>query len=541
MHAVKNILASLFLFLILILSGCGTSDPGIIDGDMDYDFAEVEEMSDGDPDEAEIAEKEVEDLDADEESDETEQAEFDLELDAEDETVEYDEETEVVEPRLFWVKNGSIASNQADFIYLRGTNISNLAKTAEDHLYDLTAEDVELLKSSGINMVRLLTFWNAIAPTADSIDQGYLDAYLERVQLLTDAGIYVIVDMHQDLWGEPFQPHGAPSWACPEELKEGFVWQEPWWMNYLSTQVSGCFDYFLSNEEMQNKFVAAWVAMAEKVSNEELVLGFDIINEPFAYGGVGNRAFDNEVLSPLYQKVMTGIEQVCPGRIFFWEHSAGFVAGLSDAYQIPQDLQDRVVVSPHFYPKSVHEIDEQGYLGTLEELESDLMFILQVYTDAKVPLWMGEYGGMTNNPGFAEYLQQIHSIFLKYGIHSAQYGYEPNDGGFAFIDSKSQLKDVFKPVFLMPTPAALPEKPSSMEADWEAGSMETKFNCTTGKTIKVITANSADTCLFEPANNVAEFVSKVGQTTTSCLKDGPVTLSCQRALEPDGDMDQEME
>lgn len=530
----------LFVFNITFIA-CGSDKNNLTDGDFDTESEientemELENGTDGD----------LDSLEKDEEKTETEmeaESEEALEEEAEGETVEAESETDdEIIPRNYYVKDGSIWVGDDHYLYLRGANLSNLSKTNENHLYNLTENDLQILKESGINSIRMLTFWNAIAPAENEFDTAYIDAYFAQVKMLADSGFYVVIDMHQDLWGEPFQPHGAPFWACPEELKEGFVWQNPWWMNYISKQVSACFDNFFSSDNLQQKFVSAWVKMAEKVCSEKLVIGFDIINEPFAYSGLGNKRFDNETLKPLYLKVMQSIEEVCPGKLYFWEHSAGFTAGLSDLFEIPDNLKDRVVIAPHFYPTSVHEVNEEGYVNTAEQLEDDLMFLLQGYIEMGVPLWMGEYGGLTQNKGFDEYMRQIHSIFLKYHIGSSIYDYEPNDFGFALIDSNENLKDVFKDVFLTPVPDELPTKPENLLTDWDEGSLSAAFDCKAGKHIKVTTPDENCTCSFEPANAVDNFNIVVGSTNIDCIADTKVTMTCYRADEIDGDSDSEAE
>ena len=110
-------------------------------------------------------------------------------------------------------------------------------------------------------------------------------------------------------------------------------------------------------------------------------------------------------------------------------------------------------------------------------------------------------------------------------------------GGFAFIDSKRELKDVYKPVFLLPVPSELPMKPDAMTADWDLGRMTTAFDCLSGKRIKVTMPSAYAECLFDPPDRVADFTASLGQSMTSCLADGPVIMTCSRAPEPDGDLD----
>lgn len=52
---------------------------------------------------------------------------------------------------------------------------------------------------SGFNLIRLGIFWDGAEPEPGKIDYGYLEKLREIVGLAEKHGIYVILDMHQDL------------------------------------------------------------------------------------------------------------------------------------------------------------------------------------------------------------------------------------------------------------------------------------------------------------------------------------------------------
>jgi endoglycosylceramidase len=76
----------------------------------------------------------------------------------------------------------------------------------------LSVEDAEILQSWGFNVVRLGVMWPGVEPKK----KEYSDAYLEEVSILVsqlaDRGIYVILDLHQDLWHREYCGEGVPDY-----------------------------------------------------------------------------------------------------------------------------------------------------------------------------------------------------------------------------------------------------------------------------------------------------------------------------------------
>ena len=69
---------------------------------------------------------------------------------------------------------------------LRGVNLSNRSKYSPDHLYPLEPSDLAMLRESGLNSVRLLTFWEAVMPGPDVVDVPYLAAYAAQAGALLE-------------------------------------------------------------------------------------------------------------------------------------------------------------------------------------------------------------------------------------------------------------------------------------------------------------------------------------------------------------------
>ena len=127
-----------------------------------------------------------------------------------------------------------------------------LSPEARDPGRRFTAADARMLARMGFDMVRLGIIWQGLEPgprgigpndprfcaphrrgtpfpslgAVEPYDPGAVRAYLARtdriVALLANAGIRVVIDMHQDVWGSafsyafgltPWNGEGAPPWA----------------------------------------------------------------------------------------------------------------------------------------------------------------------------------------------------------------------------------------------------------------------------------------------------------------------------------------
>jgi hypothetical protein len=427
----------------------------------------------------------------------------------------------------YHVHANTMRTPAGDVLFLRGVNLSGRAKEAPGHLIDVDDALIAELLADGVNSVRFLTFWDAVMPGGPGeIDETYLAEMRTRVERLDAAGIFVIMDVHQDLWGHPFTGHGAPAWACPEHRTLGYEGRSPWWANYLSDQITGCFDHFWSSSQSQARYGQMLAAVAGAVCDLPRVVGFDIMNEPWPGSHLPDPGFDNDLLMPFYIDVMEDVEAVCPGKLHFFEPSGAFTFGLARAMEIPLELRDRVVVAPHFYPPYVHEPEGGGYGGDAQAHEALLLDLEDdwgAYLDMGVALWCGEYGGMTQSANFDLYFQHLHIFFLEHFVSSALWDHDSSDGGFAFLDAAGALKSVFTPVFRHPLPTLLPSKPTVFEADWQAGTLEVAFDCVEGGLFAVLLTGG---CACDVPEGLSEADGPPSHASWKCDGDGDVTVVC---------------
>jgi endoglycosylceramidase len=80
-----------------------------------------------------------------------------------------------------------------------------------DSQNSLNIKDIADLKKWGMNFVRLGVMWEAVEKQAGVYDDDYLDKVEVLINKLGQAGIYTLVDMHQDVWARSICGEGIPN------------------------------------------------------------------------------------------------------------------------------------------------------------------------------------------------------------------------------------------------------------------------------------------------------------------------------------------
>ena len=94
--------------------------------------------------------------------------------------------------------------------------LSGINKVNKNQKMNYTDNDslnsYDQLSKWGFNIIRLGVIWDGVEPEPGKYDEKYLDKIEERVNWAARNGIYVLLDMHQDLYSVSFSD-GAPLWA----------------------------------------------------------------------------------------------------------------------------------------------------------------------------------------------------------------------------------------------------------------------------------------------------------------------------------------
>lgn len=237
------------------------------------------------------------------------------------------------------------------------------------------------LKHWGFNCLRLLTTWEAVEHAGPGhYDQAYLDYFAEICARAGDHGFYVFVDFHQDVWSRMSGGDGAPGWtfeavgldftkfhaagaAHVMQYKYDYAKggrqdaypQMTWSSNYRLPANAIMWTLFFAGRDMtpdfaidghnvqdylQDHYLGAMRAIAERVKTMPHVIGFDTLNEP-GEGWIG------EALTHSEGEDSTGMAAILPGlRI-------GPLDALLVARGTPRDIPVRALDRETFTVKEV--------------------------------------------------------------------------------------------------------------------------------------------------------------------------------------------
>ena len=322
-------------------------------------------------------------------------------------------------------------------LILHGLNTSSNAKYGNYHPW-IIESDVEREDTAyGFNFVRYLTSWVAIEPEKGVYDESYLNELERRVNWYTSRGMYVMIDMHQDVYGAAVGGNGAPDWACrtngaaPISLPGG----TPWWLKNIDPTVINSWINFWSytqHKDLQDHYIMVWQKLAERFKNNPYVLGYDLMNEP--WGGDVIKVFltgefERVQLTAFYNRLIPALRNADPNKYIFFEPTPAPVT-----FGAPSNLSkiadtrssSRIVYAPHCYPYETHE--GLGYTANskqqLKDWERERKKDVQLH--GTIPLLCGEFGLSPNQAGYADYLKDFNEMSDRNQWH---WTYWSNDQG----------------------------------------------------------------------------------------------------------------
>lgn len=172
--------------------------------------------------------------------------------------------------------------------------------------YDLRDRTLKNMAKKGINLIRLGFTWNKIEPEPGEYNEDYINVLGDIIDRCEKYGIYVFLDMHQDLYSSVCYGDGAPVWATLTDgykpKKIWFVWADVY---FLSRACHRAFDNFWNNtpvcgKGLQEHYADCWKHIISSIGKKDAVIGFDFFNEPFP-GTDGGRIFRSFVKQGTYE------------------------------------------------------------------------------------------------------------------------------------------------------------------------------------------------------------------------------------------------
>eukprot|EP00937_MAST-01D_sp_MAST-1D-sp2_P001081 g1081.t1 len=261
-----------------------------------------------------------------------------------------------------------------------------------DPVRSLSPIDAANLARWGFNVVRLGVMWQAVVPDATGqVNATFLASVARIVRTLADAGIYTLVDMHQDVMGGRFCGEGLANWtvaavmaaadasgafnssdprtrfAAPlasaaamqidpvTQLPSRAACAKHTFSDYYSThEVLAAFDALFATPALWELFGEHWHAVASALGGTAGLLGYELINEPWGNATLLRPSSDRARLLPLYTRLHERIREADNDTCLFYEPHV-LNAQYGHATDFPEggpggpEYNDRQVLSYHIY------------------------------------------------------------------------------------------------------------------------------------------------------------------------------------------------
>ena len=263
-----------------------------------------------------------------------------------------------------------------------------------------TKADATNIRSIGFNALRLPLNWSGLEPTeTGGFVKSYVDRIREVVALARDAGLYVMLDMHQDAYSKEIGEDGAPYWAIlpPPPQKLGGP-LEDLAERRLSKPVTDAFATFFGGStegaRLRTRFAKATAEVAKAFADDPTVLGIEMFNEPIA---------TDSALYDFHAEVLAAVRAVAPKKLVFFEPSAE--RNFTDRASLAtKPLGPGTVYAPHVYTLSFNGTEASIAAMTKDTLRrSNENAVLEAEAWG-TPLVVGELGFSPTSPRFADYI-----------------------------------------------------------------------------------------------------------------------------------------
>lgn len=348
----------------------------------------------------------------------------------------------------FAVQDGAIVDDVGRVVTLYGMNVSGNHKMPP-FLDFHTQADLEMMRQRwGMNSMRFLVSWGGLMPQRGVVDEAYLAQIVERMDWAQAAGVLVVLDMHQDVFGLGFLGgNGAPRWACDESHYAAFVPNPEWYLNYLSPEVVACFDHLWADTALQDEYARAWAALAAALADHPAVVGFDIMNEPFV-ASYPLETFEYEALQPFYERVVPAVRAHAPHWLAFVEPKS--LRNLFPGSSFVPFSFGNVVYAPHSYDSAAER--GMGFDEAHAQALRDNILLLKAEADnIHAALWLGEFGALSGRPGVGPYMQATVDALDEVGAGGSIWTFTRGDG-YDVMDMDGNEKGELLDVLVRPVP-----------------------------------------------------------------------------------------
>lgn len=183
--------------------------------------------------------------------------------------------------------------------------------------------------------------------------------------------------------------------------------------------------------EYRDRYLALWKAIAARYSNEPIIAGYDIMNEPDPPS-----LAEFPKWQQLAQDAVDTIRQVDANHIIFMECRNEGAGGFLRVPTKPlADPANKTAYSFHFYEPveqaAMQERDTIVYPGVINKVLWDRNMLVEKMAPAisfmrkyNVPMWVGEYASYSGSDGFADWQTDAVEIMQEYDMSYTYWVYK---------------------------------------------------------------------------------------------------------------------
>ena len=291
-------------------------------------------------------------------------------------------------PEGYMFKTGKVgAPHQIDQLLGEMVGPDSLAAFWNKYLDNyITHDDIKYLKRIGCNHIRLPFHYKLFT---NDLYMGKRNAgfeYFDRViKWCKQENMYVLLDMHC-----------APGGQTGDNIDDSAGYP---WLYYSQTS--------------QALMSEIWVKIAQRYKNEAIVIGYDVVNEPFAHYFTGEIKDYNHRLFLLYKRMVADIRKADSKHAIFLNGSVW--AGDFGVFE--SILDENIVYEFHKYWFDVNQDAIQKYLDFRDK--------------HNVPIYIGETGENTD-----EWIKQFTTLLDKNEVHWAYWPYKKMDNTRGIMNFK---------------------------------------------------------------------------------------------------------
>ncbi len=304
---------------------------------------------------------------------------------------------------------------------------------------------IQAVADAGFKTVRIpVTYMNNCGDAPDyTIDEAWLNRVQEVVDMVTNCGMYAIIDIHHD--GNNDTSGGA-------------------WIDITQEDQT----------EIRDRFEKMWTQIAEKFKEYDEYVIFESMNEIHdgtyqePTGDDAVRYYDNiNTLNQIFVDTVRasgGNNELRCLLIPGWNTDIDYtVDGFNDGeatFELPEDsAEDKLMVSVHYYAPYDYALKEDLYVtgwglganralnwGNEDYVEEEFQKLEDAFVSQGVPVIIGEYGAVNKTQNGVSADEESHRYYLEYITKSAkEHGLLPvywdngwnGDYGFSLFDRKT--------------------------------------------------------------------------------------------------------